>query len=146
MTPSVVVGVDGSPGAEAALRFAAEEATQRGIPLQIICAWEAGAGAYMGEAFAPTADVFIAAEHHAEEVLRAALERLPRDAAARAEALSIEGHPATVLIEQARDAVLLVVGSRGRGTTASILLGSVSQKLAHHTPCPLMIVPPEHGG
>ena len=138
----VVVGVDGSRGAAAALRVAAEEAAQRGLPLRIVCAWEAAAGTYVGEAFAPTADGFVEAEHHAEEVLRTALERVAVGAAAiETEALAVEGSPAKVLIEQARDAALLVVGSRGRGTAASRLLGSVSQKLSHHAPCPLVIVP-----
>ena len=95
----------------------------------------------MGEAFAPTTDAFLEAEHHAEEVLRTALERLSPDAAVTVEAVAVEGHPATVLVEQARDAELLVVGSRGRGAAKSLLLGSVSQSLAHQTPCPLVIVP-----
>ena len=137
----VVVGIDGSRGAEAALHVAAEEAAQRGLPLRIVCAWEPRAGTYVGEAFAPTADGFVEAEHHAEEVLRTALERVAVGAAIETEALAVEGSPATVLIEQARDAALLVVGSRGRGTAASLLLGSVSQKLSHHAPCPLVIVP-----
>jgi nucleotide-binding universal stress UspA family protein len=137
----VVVGVDGSGGAAAALHVAAEEAAQRGLPLRIVCAWEPGAGTYVGEAFAPTADGFVEAEHHAEEVLRTALERMAVGAAIDTEALAVEGSPAKVLIEQARDAALLVVGSRGRGAAASLLLGSVSQKLSHHAPCPLVIVP-----
>ena len=95
----------------------------------------------MGEAFAPTADVLLEAEHHAEEVLRAALARRAPDATVAIEALSVEGHPATVLVEQAREAEILVVGSRGRGAARSLLLGSVSQSLAHHAPCPLVIVP-----
>lgn len=142
MTPRVVVGIDGSPGAETALRFAADEASQRGLPLRIVCAWGPPAGTYVGEAFAPTADGIVEAEHHADDVLRAALERLAGGGAIETEALSIEGHPAKVLIEQSQDAALLVVGSRGRGAAASLLLGSVSQKLAHHAPCPLVIVPP----
>ena len=145
MTPRVVVGIDGSPGAERALDFAAAEAAQRGLPLRVVCAWEPRAGTYVGEAFAPTADGFVEAEQHADEVLRAALERLAAGAAIETEALAIEGHPATVLIEQSQDAALLVVGSRGRSTAASLLLGSVSQKLAHHAPCPLVIVPPRDG-
>jgi nucleotide-binding universal stress UspA family protein len=143
VTGAVVVGVDGSPGAEAALRFAAEEARLRGLPLRIVCAWEAPATTYVGEAFAPTADALVEAEHHADDVLRAALTHLEGDATVETEALSVEGHPATVLIEQARDAALLVVGTRGLGTAASILLGSVSQRLAHHAPCPVVIVPPQ---
>ena len=62
-----------------------------------------------------------------------------------AEGVAVEGNPATKLIEQARDAALLVVGSRGHGTAASLLLGSVSQRLAHHAPCPLVIVPSRDG-
>ena len=108
-----------------------------------MCAWEASDSSYLGEAFAPTPDVFLEAAEHADSVLRTALATLPDDRADHAEALSIEGHPAKVLIEQARDAALLVVGSRGRGATASLLLGSVSQSLAHHhAQCPLVIVPP----
>jgi nucleotide-binding universal stress UspA family protein len=137
----VVVGIDGSPGAETALHFAADEAAQRGLPLRIVYAWEAPAGTYVGEAFAPTADGFVEAEHHADDVLRAALERVAAGAAIETEALAIEGHPAKVLIEQSQDAALLVVGSRGRGAAAGLLLGSVSQKLAQHAPCPLAIVP-----
>jgi nucleotide-binding universal stress UspA family protein len=141
VTPGIVVGIDGSPQGEAALHFALEEARLRGLPLQIVCAWEAPDSAYIGEAFVPTPDVFLAAENHADDVLRTTLERLAPDPAIHVEALSVEGHPATVLVEQARDAKLLVVGSRGRGAAASLLLGSVSQSIAHHTPCPLVIVP-----
>jgi nucleotide-binding universal stress UspA family protein len=139
--PGIVVGIDGSPAGEAALRFALEEARLRELSLRVICVWEASASAYMGEAFAPTADVFLEAEHHAEAVLHSALEGLAPDNAVEVEALSVEGHPATVLVEQARDAELLVVGSRGRGAATGLLLGSVSQSIAHHAPCPLVIVP-----
>jgi nucleotide-binding universal stress UspA family protein len=142
VTARVVVGIDGSPGAETALRVAAEEAAQRGLPLRIVCAWEAPAATYVGEAFAPTADGFVEAEHHADEVLRTALEHVAAGSSIETEALAIEGQPAKVLIEQSQGAALLVVGSRGRGAAASLLLGSVSQKLAHHAPCPLVIVPP----
>jgi nucleotide-binding universal stress UspA family protein len=137
----VVVGIDGSPEAETALRFAADEAAKRGLPLRIVCAWEAPAGTYIGEAFAPTADGIVEAEHHADDVLRAALERLAGGAAIETEALAVEGSPAKVLIEQSRDAALLVVGSRGRGAAAGLLLGSVSQKLTQQAPCPLAVVP-----
>ena len=141
MSARVVVGIDGSPEAETALRFAADEAAKRGLPLRIVCAWEAPAGTYIGEAFAPTADGIVEAEHHADDVLRAALERLAGGAAIETEALAVEGSPAQVLIEQSRDAALLVVGSRGRGAAAGLLLGSVSQKLTQHAPCPLAVVP-----
>jgi nucleotide-binding universal stress UspA family protein len=142
VAPVVVIGTDGSPGGDAALGFAFEEAQLRGLSLRIVCAWQAPDSSYVGEAFAPTTDAFLEAEQHAEAVLRAALAQLRPESALGAEALAIEGHPAAVLIEQAQDAALLVVGSRGRGTTASLLLGSVSQGVAHHAHCPLVIVPP----
>jgi nucleotide-binding universal stress UspA family protein len=53
----------------------------------------------------------------------------------------IEGHPAQVLAKAAADTQLLVVGSRGRGTFAGILLGSVSQHCVQHAPCPVAVIP-----
>ena len=140
LPPQIVVGVDGSPHADAALRFAVAEARLRGVPLRVVCAWEPPTSAYVGEAFAATPDAFVAAEQHAEDVLRTALERLTLDDV-QVEALAVEGHPATVLVDQAADAELLVLGSRGHGAAKRLLLGSVSSDLAHHTPCPLVIVP-----
>jgi nucleotide-binding universal stress UspA family protein len=141
MAEDIVVGIDGSPGAALALGFAIDEAGFRGLPLRIVCAWEPSAGAYVGETFAPTPDSFLQAEGHAQEVIRAALERVAADASLTATAVAIEGGPATVLVEQARDAKLLVVGSRGRGGAASLLLGSVSRTVVLHAPCPVVVVP-----
>ncbi len=111
----------------------------RGAPLRIVCAWNASASGYVGEAFAPTPDAFVEAEHRANAVLRAALEEL-RGETLEIEALAEEGGPAGVLLEQAAAAELLVVGSRGLGGAKRLLLGSVSQHLAHHATCPLVIV------
>jgi nucleotide-binding universal stress UspA family protein len=141
-TPLVVVGIDGSPEAAAALRFAIGEALLRSARLRVVCAWEPSSSAYAGEAFAATPDAFLASERHAEELLRAALERVPAGGLA-AEAVAEEGRPTTVLLEQSEGAELLVVGSRGRGATKRLLLGSVGHDLAHHVRCPLVIVPSE---
>jgi nucleotide-binding universal stress UspA family protein len=141
VTQRIVVGVDGSPEGDAALRFALDEARLRALPLRIVCAWEPPDTAYLGEVFVPTADVFLVAEEHANEVLRTVLAQIPSDSTVEVEALSVEGPAATVLVDQAADAVLLVVGSRGRGAAASLVLGSVSQGVAHHATCPLVIVP-----
>lgn len=138
--PFIVVGIDGSPEAGAALQFALAEAKLRGSRLRVVCAWEPPSAAYVGEAFAASPDVFDAAERHADEILRAAI----AEAAAVSvdvEAVAVEGRPASVLVEQAAGAELLVVGSRGLGATKRLLLGSVSQDVAHHAPCPLVIVP-----
>ena len=139
-TPVVVVGVDGSPEADDALSFAVEEARLRGMRLLIVAAWEPASAAYAGEAFAATPDVFIEAEQHAEGLVRAAAERALA-AGVEAEGIVEEGGPARVLIEQSQGAALLVVGSRGRGATKRLFLGSVSTSLAHQATCPLVIVP-----
>jgi nucleotide-binding universal stress UspA family protein len=55
----------------------------------------------------------------------------------------VQGHPAQVLLEAARGARLLVVGSRGYGTLAGVLLGSVSQHCVQHAPCAVLVVPAE---
>lgn len=141
MADDIVVGIDGSPGADAALAFAIDEAGFRGLPLRIVCAWEPSPGQYLGETFAPTPDSFLQAEDRAQEVVRAALERVAADASLTATAVAVEGSPATVLVEQAGNATLLVVGSRGRSGAASLLLGSVSRTVVLHAPCPVVVVP-----
>ncbi|MFH8624527.1 universal stress protein [Streptomyces vietnamensis] len=52
----------------------------------------------------------------------------------------VEGHPAAVVIEESRDADLLVVDSHGRGAFAGMLLGSVSGHCVHHASCPVLVV------
>jgi nucleotide-binding universal stress UspA family protein len=140
MSPLVVVGVDGSPESDAALRFAIGEARLRAARLRIVCAWEPSTSSYAGEAFAATPDVFLESERRAEELLRSALGQVTADEV-EAEAIAEEGAPVAVLLEQSAGADLLVVGSRGRGAARRLLLGSVGHDLAHHTRCPLVIVP-----
>ena len=135
----VVVGIDGSRESEAALRFAAEEAKLRGALLRIVCGSEPSASGNLGAAFAPTPDEFVHAEHHAEEVLRGALQQLKGEPL-EVEAVAEEGGPAAILLEQAAGAELLVVGSRGLGTAKRLMLGSVSHDLAQHARCPVVIV------
>jgi nucleotide-binding universal stress UspA family protein len=141
--PRIVVGVDGSPESDAALRFAHAEARLRGAALRIVCAWEPATASYAGEAFAATPDAFLEAERHADDVLRAALAQLPQDEL-QVQAVAIEGRPADVILDESGAADIVVVGSRGRGATKRLLLGSVGSELAHHVRCPIVIVP-SHG-
>jgi nucleotide-binding universal stress UspA family protein len=67
-------------------------------------------------------------------------EAIPDTGDVNVERRVVEGAPAAVLVDESRDADLLVVGSRGRGGFAQLLLGSVSQQCAHHANCPVVIV------
>jgi len=138
----IVVGVDGSEGAEAALEFAAHEAALRAAGLRIVSAWEIPAGAY-GGGFAPpldaeTLDAFrIRAEQVADEA-HATIKKL--QPSLEAETFTVQGQPAEVLLDQAADATMIVVGNRGLGGFKRLLLGSVSQQVVHHAACPVVVV------
>jgi nucleotide-binding universal stress UspA family protein len=137
----IVVGFDGSPAAEAALAVAHVEATLRGLPLRVVCSWEVPPLEYAGAAFAPLADLTDAARDNAQRVIAEAIAKLDSSSGIEIEAVAVQGHPATVLLEQAEDATMLVVGTRGLSTLKGIVRGSVSQSLAHHCSVPLLIVP-----
>jgi nucleotide-binding universal stress UspA family protein len=148
---AVVVGVDGSAGARAALRWAIAESRLRQAPVRAVHAWTpayfSGGYAAMGGGYG-----FVAAGtgDYASELYEAAQETLERaiaETADEAEGVAIErevveGVAAQVLLEAAGAGDLLVVGSRGHGGLAGLLLGSVSQQCAHHARCPVVIVHP----
>jgi nucleotide-binding universal stress UspA family protein len=153
---TIVVGVDGSPGSDAALRWALDEARLRGSKLRVVHAYdlpqvlasEAGVGAGGIAAPAPiTQDdaerLRSSAEEQARGVVESAVQRVGGEAADRPEIESaIFPGPATqTLIEAGKSAELLVLGSRGRGGFLGLLLGSVTQQVAHHPPCPVVILP-----
>jgi nucleotide-binding universal stress UspA family protein len=151
----IVVGIDGSRGSDAALRWALAEAKLRGVPLRAIAAYELPQppvnGPLVGApgVFASTAaeadldELRSAAVSQAERTAEDAVERLGAAATAgiEIESAAVEGPAAEALIEAAQDAELLVVGSRGHGGFVGILLGSVSQKVVQHPPCPVVILP-----
>lgn len=139
----IVVGVDHSEGAKAALRFALEEAKLREAKLRVVHAWQYGTIGTAGvESFYPAvgaemSDVRAAAEQALEQTLR---ESLPDAESVEVEQRLVEGRAAGVLVDESRDADLLVVGSRGHGGFTELLLGSVSQQVSHHAHCPVVIV------
>jgi nucleotide-binding universal stress UspA family protein len=136
---TIVVGVDGSAGARAALAFAVDEGRLRGAGVHAVTAWHVPVEAY-GSAFVPPPDVGFASG--LEDAARRSLERvLEEQGAAGVVPVVREGPAARVLLEEARDADLLVVGSRGLGGFRGLMMGSVSQQCAHHATCPLVIVP-----
>ena len=134
---SIVVGVDGSDSSKAALEWAAQQARLTGAPLVAIATWDwptnYGAPVMWPEnidfeadarkSLAQSVDQVLGADHCSEVVQRV-----------------IHGHPAPVLEEASREAALVVVGCRGHGEFAGMLLGSVSEFLATHAHCPVVIV------
>jgi nucleotide-binding universal stress UspA family protein len=144
----IVVGVDHSAGAEEALRFAFEEAQLRQATLRAVHAWQFG---YIGASSLEGSVPVLGAgpdEHRgaAAAVLDAMVRQAIRDAGdVEIERRIVEGPAAAVLVEESRGADLLVVGSRGHGGFAQLLLGSVSQQCAHHAECPVVIVRPHAG-
>lgn len=142
----IVVGVDHSDGAKAALRFALEEAQLRQATLRAVHAWQFG---YIGapgiEGSYPVLGADLSDLHGAaEEALDATLAEVVSDAGGvEIERRVVEGAPGGVLVEESRGADLLVVGARGHGGFVGLLLGSVSQQVAHHAACPVVIVHPK---
>lgn len=137
----VVVGVDGSPASQAALRFALTEARLRGAKLHAVIAWHYP-DTYGGPLILPDDyDLRGVAQH----TLNAAINEAtgdPQQASVQVHPVTAEGHPAAVLLNAAEGADLLVVGTRGHGGFTGLLLGSVSQQCVHHAPCPVVVVPP----
>jgi nucleotide-binding universal stress UspA family protein len=139
----IVVGVDHSAGAREALRFALTEARLRGASLRAIHTWQ---HPYSGAGFGFTESAYRVGDlselrSAAESALDATIEEAIPDASeVEIERRVIDGAPAGVLVDQSRDAELLVVGSRGLGGFRGLLLGSVSQQCAHHASCPVVIV------
>lgn len=147
----VVVGVDGSLGAHEALRWAAAEARLRRARLRVVHAWTfgypgAGGGGYGYPYIGGWADTLPGAGlNDLREAAEELLDHVITDAGAETDGLEIEpwlveGSAVDVLVHAVTDSDLLVVGSRGHGGFAGLLLGSVSQQCAHHAPCPVVIV------
>jgi nucleotide-binding universal stress UspA family protein len=137
----IVVGVDGSESARAALGFALDEARLRGAAVRVVGVWHVPVTAYGGAMVAPDPSLAGDLESQMSRVLGRALEEASDVApGVDVETVVREGAPAGVLLEEAQGAELLVVGSRGLGGFRGLLLGSVSQQCAHHAPCPVVIV------
>ena len=134
---TIVVGVDGSPSSVQALRWAARQAELTGGEVHAVTAW------HMPTTYGwipPVAD-FDWPGNARSTLDRAMKEALDDTRAENVRRHVVEGHPVRALLDAAGDADLLVVGSRGRGEFAGMLLGSVAQQVVAHGPCPVLVVP-----
>ncbi len=136
------MGVDGSDPSRAALRWSAEEASLRGDSLEVVTGWHYPlyeAGGFGAPSVAPVNPDDL--EGAAWEVLeRVVKEEAVDDGSIELRLSVVKGSSARRLMDAANGAELLVVGSRGHGGFASLLLGSVSQQCATHATCPIVVI------
>ena len=151
---TIVVGTDDSPGGRRAVRWALDEARIRGAELVVVHAWIMPLVDALPEPWVLATPVGHTDDRLHERLAQEAGALLDGVVAAAKEAEPgvtvrgelVEGRPAAALLEAARGADLLVVGSRGHGGFAGLVLGSVSSQCVHHGPCPVVVVPGEPAG
>jgi nucleotide-binding universal stress UspA family protein len=140
----VLLGIDGSPAAQPSVDFAFDEAALRGCGVTAVHAWSEWTTPAQ-----PPPDRSMPYAYEAG-MLRDDGERLLAESLAGSgerqpdvpvERRTVRGRPRETLIEGSKNARLLVVGARGRGGFAGLLLGSVSQAALHHADCPVAVVP-----
>ena len=140
----IVVGVDGSETSRAALRFAFEEAALRDATLRTVHAWQFSyPGTWRLGGGYPVSGLDLDSVRKAADAALEAIvaEVIPDRGEVEVVRRAVEGASGDVLVDESQDAELLVVGSRGLGGFAGILLGSVSQQCAHQAACPVVIIP-----
>jgi nucleotide-binding universal stress UspA family protein len=132
----IVVGVDGSESSVRALTWAAEQAELTGAVLEVVTTWEwpssYGFGLVVPEEWSPSDD----AQKVLDQAVQPVAEAHP---GVTIHPTIIEGHPAPVLVKESEGAELLVVGSRGHGEFAGMLLGSVSEHCVTNAHCPVLV-------
>ncbi|GLY49857.1 universal stress protein [Lentzea sp. NBRC 102530] len=135
----VVVGVDGSAAARTALSWAVEDAKRRGCRVDAVSAWRPDTGMVIGTL--PAELGMRMTPESAEAAQRAVLDEAVQGfEGVEIRRVLVEGDPKTVLTDASRDAELLVVGSRGAGALAEVVLGSVSSYCVHHAACPVVVL------
>jgi nucleotide-binding universal stress UspA family protein len=140
---SVVVGVDGSPGAARALAWAVDKAALLG-PVAPVTAYHVPSAieALARRGVGPDTDLYRAAAQAALDEAVEAVDAIDPTLAERS--MVVESRPGPALCRAAAEASLLVVGTRGRGTLVAGLLGSVSAHCARHSPAPVAVIPETH--
>lgn len=138
---TIVVGIDGSQGATAALRVAIAEARKRDAVLKVVTVyemptyWSMPVGMPIAITEQEIADAaFAAAQSEVDQLLTG------QPSPPKVEVLALPGSPARTLVEAAKGADLLIVGHRGRGGFSSMLIGSVGLQCVLHAPCTVTVV------
>lgn len=137
-TPTIVVAIDGAASTESTVRWAAREADRRQLGLRVVHVldrdWNASRYDFGGDHFEMARKI---AENVTATAASAARSAAPT---VNVTEVTLVGTPAAILLDAAGGAELLVLGSRGHGGFTGLLLGSVSQRVATHAPCPVVVV------
>ena len=140
----IVVGFDGSKHSRAALDWAMDEARQRHGQLRLITAWDKPQLAWYPAVLETAAGEIVKEEspEQAARTLQADALQSAADGGVTATAQLVRTHsPASAILEAAKDAGLVIVGSRGHGGFPGLHLGSVSTQVVNHAQCPVLVVP-----
>ena len=140
--PGIIVGIDGSRHSRHALRWAMTEAAFRHVGVTVITVHKAVTG-HWGTPISYPQDQLLTqqARAAAQEETGKVLADLGEVHPVPVTVLAVSGNPAAEILAAARDADMIVVGSRGAGGFPRLDLGSVSSQVAHHARCPVVIVP-----
>ncbi len=141
----ILVGVDGSLESQQAAEWAAARAQRTGSSIHVLCTY-----ALASYSATPLDGGYAALD---DDALKAGAQRVVDDTVAHIRSLGVDasgstmsGDPAGTMVEMSRDVSMIVVGSRGGGSLADRLLGSVSSALPAHAQCPVVVVPRHTSG
>ena len=141
----IVVGIDGSEASKDALSLALHEAALRATRVRVVHAWMPTMPVTMsGPGMVPPVDV-ASFENLARHLLDDTVDRVAGERAASVERVLAEGTAGEAILDNARDAELIVLGQHGRGAVKALVLGSVSHYVLQHAHCPVLVVPAPHG-
>jgi nucleotide-binding universal stress UspA family protein len=135
----IVVGIDGSACSDEALRWAVDTAARTGAELELVHAWSYPYPSARHGASDPRHEMRLDAMRMLESAERSARDQCMQ---VRVHSVVSEDNPAKALIDAGRSADLVVVGSRGRGGFAALLLGSTSRTVLQHASVPVALVRP----
>jgi nucleotide-binding universal stress UspA family protein len=140
----IIAGVDGSAHSRRALEWALKEAAVRHSPVTVLTVHQLVRGySGYGVAYAHDAELTEQAGKKAQEETDMVLGELGDSRPESVTVQALSGIPAEALLDAASDADMIVLGSRGAGGFARLLMGSVSAQVAHHAHCPVVIIPAE---
>jgi nucleotide-binding universal stress UspA family protein len=144
--PGIIVGIDGSVHSDRALEWAMKEAAIRRVPLTVITVAHALAGYWGAVPYPGDHAMAEKARQAVAEAVEKAKARLGDTGPASITIKAVTGIPAEEILNAAEGTDMIVVGSRGAGGFARLLLGSVSSQITHHAHCPVVVIPTEDRG